>query len=145
MRFNDFDALYDYLIDVTEGPFDENFGDLPEMIRNLHVVAIFTMEIMNGGLCQFFVNNGEEYASLVSDALIAVGLDKVAAMYNAFLSDSGISMSDMESFEIDGIDEFEEQTERYPFDDFDDAFYELSESLDMEQAMLDYANAHAAD
>ena len=143
MHFDDFEALYDYVIDA--GQEADDFDALPESVRILYVVEIFNVEIMNGGLCQFFVNEGVELAPLVSAALRAVGFAKGAELYEAFLSENRISLFDMESFRIDDIEEYEDQTERYPFDDFDDEYYDLCEELDVEQLMLDYANAHAED
>lgn len=147
-RFDDYEELYFYLLDSTPGPHDESFAALPGPVQQMYVAAILDMEIQNGGLCQFFVNCGTDYAPLTAAALRAVGVEPMAELYEAFLSDNDISMEDAAAFEIvnftmDDMDRYAALAKSYPFDAFDDAYMSLWESLHFEQAMLDYANAHA--
>ena len=83
------------------------------------------MEVNNGGLCRFFVNPSAEIAPYVSKYLGVIGANEHKELYDSFISDNGIDVSDLSSFIIDDVTEFKAQTERYPFNDFDNAFYEL--------------------
>lgn len=100
----------------------------PEL--HVFVLWMWNIEMQNGGLCQFFVNDGE-YAALVPAALEAVGAREYAALLNVFVAKHKIDLHDLSQFDLDldAMDEdfsaYTDATELYPFDDFDEAFYDL--------------------
>ena len=143
VRFDDYEELYFAILSLTDGPnADEDFFSLPEAARHLHFAALFDMEIMNGGLCQFFVNCGSSYASRISQSLRAVGVPEIADLYDNFVSGNGIDVSDLSAFSISSIDEYAALAALYPFDDFDDPYVALWQELNFPQVMTDYANSH---
>lgn len=105
-------------------------------------VDLFYNEVNNGGLCQFFVNSSREYAPYLSNALEAVGALKMKKLFDDFVFENKINVNDLSSFDIDDVDEFEEQTERFDFDKFDDAFYELEEVESQSELLAKYAREH---
>jgi len=83
------------------------------------------MEVNNGGLCQFFVNSSRMVAPLVSEYMGIIGAADHKKLYDDFTSKYGIDLNDLSSFDIEEAAEFEEQNQRYPFDEYDDAFYDM--------------------
>lgn len=123
-------------------------GDsLTEMETTVLVLALLNMEVLNGGLCQFFVNDGA-YAALVPAALLAVGAEDYAALLCDFVKKHNIHLDDLSAFELDiapGEEDFTPYialTEKYPFADFDDAFYELYGTAPLEGYIAGYIREH---
>ncbi len=87
-------------------------------------IYMFEMEVNNGGLCQFFVNSSSECAPFVSEALGAIGATELKDLFEQFVKDNGIDVTDLSSFKITDVEEYEVQTERFDFDKFDNSFYD---------------------
>lgn len=83
------------------------------------------IEVNNGGLCQFFVNSSRMVAPYVSEYMGIIGADDHKRLFDTFIAENNIDLTDLSSFDIDDVDEFEEQNERYPFDEYDNTFYEM--------------------
>lgn len=98
--------------------------DLPRELILAYTLIKLEVEVNNGGLCQFFVNSSRECAPYVSEALATVGATETKVLFERFVADNGIDVQELSSFKISRIEEFEEQTERFDFDAFDDRFYE---------------------
>jgi hypothetical protein len=144
MTYNDYDDLYFAILNITSGPQDDTHFDLlSESAQALYAAAIFNAEIMNGGLCQFFINCGSGYAARVTNTLNAIGLGKIGELYESFLTDHQITLADIDSFTITTTtEESIKQYTRYPFDDFNNAYVALWDELGFSAAMLQYAQAH---
>lgn len=110
-----------------------------------YIVNYFDMEVMNGGLCQFFVNSSRELAPYISDCLHTIGATKYEKLYSDFVVKNNIDLRELDSFIIDEVDEYEAQTERYPFDDFDDKYYELYECESLEEMLVSYVKQNLDD
>jgi hypothetical protein len=143
MHFTDYEELYFAILDLTSGPDDDaDFNSLPESGQALYIVAILDMEILNGGLVQFFANYGSAYALRTPDALRTIGLDEIAAAYESCLSTHQIVPDDLTAFKTDSIEAFGALYETYPLDDFDEHYVALRESLDFDSSMMSFAQAH---
>ena len=46
-------------------------------------------------------------------------------LYDDFIGKYHIDVTDLSSFDIESFEDFTAQYERYPFDEFDDAFYKM--------------------
>ena len=81
----DYDDLYVRILGLSAGgpAYDEGFDALPEAARALYVAAIFDMEMLCGGLCTFFCNEGPAMAVRVSGSLRLLGLEPIADAYEA--------------------------------------------------------------
>ena len=136
-----YEKLYFAMIEKTGGPDTAGFALLPTWEQSLFIVLIMDMEIQNGGLAQFFWNNGSVYASLVPDALEEIGLEDVKKLYEDFIQDNGITME-----EIDALRETDptmtEIYTRHPFDEFDYRYMEIWAKTDLNQRFLDFAAQH---
>ncbi|MBR3809393.1 MAG: DUF4375 domain-containing protein [Clostridia bacterium] len=104
---------------------EDGINALNEKQRIIFVLDYMEMEINNGGLCQFFVNSSRVVAPIVSKYLEVTGAFKHKKLYDDFISQNNIDVNNLSSFDSNTHKEFSAQYERYPFDDFDNAFYEL--------------------
>ncbi|MBR1811258.1 MAG: DUF4375 domain-containing protein [Clostridia bacterium] len=123
--------LFDAAYARTNAKLDR-FENVRDGVRTLSkpqkvffAASYYEMEVSNGGLCQFFVNSSRCIAPVLSECLQEIGADEHKALFDAFVSDNQIDVRDFSSFEIDDLSAFTAQTERYPFDEFDEAFYAL--------------------
>ena len=112
---------------------------LNEEQRILYAVNYLEIEVNNGGLCQFFVNSSRIVAPTVSDYMGIIGANKHKQLYDDFVQKYRIDLNDLSSFDSDTAEDFEAQYDRYPFDEFDDAFYELET---LEEYLIPYIKAH---
>ena len=112
------------------------------------MAAIFDMEMLCGGLCTFFCNEGPAMAVRVSGSLRLLGLDPIADAYEAFAAENGIDLATLDGFPLYPTpdtawkEEYAAICEAYPFDEVDTAYVQLREELGFEEAMLDFAAAH---
>ena len=129
-RLNDeelFDATFARL-ERKASRFDElsdaldTFNDAQKAFYSLYLLEL---EVNNGGLCQYFVNSSRATAPYVSDAMATVGAHEHKALFDGFIARNNIDLTDLSSFKIEDVEEFEERMERYPFDEYDDAFYDF--------------------
>ena len=139
------------LIDESISQYGEQifFGDLrwgvnttqlDENEKVFYVLYYFNAEWQNGGLCQFFVNSSRKYAPLISEYLEIVGALEHKKMYDKFIKENGIDLNDLSFFEIDDLSEYQNKVEAYPFDQFDDAFYDLGELDDYLETFMKVKN-----
>ncbi len=103
----------------------EGFDSLNEEQRIFYAVNYLEMEVNNGGLCQFFVNSSRMVAPIVSDYMGIIGAIEHKKLYDTFIEKHQINTRDLSSFDSETMEAFQSQYERYPFDEYDDAFYEL--------------------
>ena len=142
------DELFSAVLDRTESKVDkyENISDgvksLSGVQRIFYVSSYYEMEVMNGGLCQFFVNSSRDVAPELSECLDAIGADEHKKLFDSFIKDNNIDVHDLSSFIIDDVSEFETQNNRYPFDEFDNAFYELKPIQDL---LIPYIKEHISE
>ena len=112
---------------------------LNEHQKLFYIVTEPETEVNNGGLCQFFENSSRVAAPLVSGYMEVIGAAEHKKLYDDFLSEHGIDPANLPDFdekaEKDGLD----IAEKYAFDEYDDAFYEMEP---LETYLLAYAKAH---
>ena len=125
--------------DAYENYADYMESDAPEAQKTLYVAWKYDMEVQNGGLCQFFVNPSRALAPYLEDVLHTIRADSHRELFHSFVQENDIDINDLSSFIIRSVDEFQEQNERYPFDDFDKAFMRLPSIYDY---MFAFVKAH---
>lgn len=108
----------------------------------IYTLTVFDREVQNGGLCQFFVNSSRDLAPRVSRDLQTIGAISYQQIYDDFIKRHHIDVEDLTSFIIEDLSEYERQIGRYPFDDFDDAYYRASLSEPLDMILLRFARAN---
>lgn len=127
--------LFDAVLTRTENKVDD-YGEtyeemtaginaLSEKQRVFYCVYYLDSEVNNGGLCQFFVNSSRAAAPFVSECLGALGAAEHKNLFDGFIQKYNINVNDLSSFDSDDLDTFSAQYDRFPFDEYDDAFYSL--------------------
>lgn len=124
--------IYDKICDKAYNPQikDDDLSLLTQDERIFFVVYTFNTEVLNGGLCQFFVNSSRAYAPLISECLQAVGALSQKQLFDNFIKTNNINLNDLSAFKISSSEEWGEKLKLYPFDDFDDNFEELDDILE---------------
>ena len=64
-------------------------------------------------------------APLVSEYMGIIGAAEHKKLYDDFVNKNGIDLTELSFCDVDKAEEFEEKTEKYPFDEYDDAFYDM--------------------
>ncbi len=103
----------------------EGVNSLNPYQKIFYSVNWLEIEVNNGGLCQFFINSSRMVAPLVSEYMSAIGAEDHKRLYDGFLEKYKIDPADVSSFASSDWEELERQYERYPFDEYDDAFYDM--------------------
>lgn len=121
---------------------EEGFRSLNDSQKVLYVLNYFEAEVNNGGLCQFFVNQSRALAPYVSEYMGVVGAEEHKKLFDDFVSENKIDLTDLSSFIIYSVKDFDVQNQRYPFDEYDDAFYDLEP---IEAFLEKYVREHSED
>jgi hypothetical protein len=120
----------------------EGFHSLNASQKVFYALNWLEMEVNNGGLCQFFVNSSRVAAPFVSEYMGVVGADAHKKLFDEFIKKSNINVTELSFFDIEKIEEFEEKAESYPFDDYDEAYYEMEP---LQTYLQKYIREHVAD
>lgn len=128
------EAVAEKFDEVSEG-----FAAMSPQQKVLYAVNYLEMEVNNGGLCQFFVNSSRAVAPYISEYLGVIGAEEHKQLFDGFITKCGIDLNDLSSFVISRARDFEKQTQRYPFDEYDDKFYELPS---LEEPLTAYIRTH---
>lgn len=128
--------LSDYdLVEEAYFGLGDDFEAFNDAQRVVYTVAEFDMEVQCGGLCQFFYNDCEE-APYVSQSLAEIGAAEYQRLYDDFIADNDIDISRLDEIED------EDMYDMYPFDDFDDDYYELYGRQPLETMLAAYIRAY---
>lgn len=123
-----FEKIYFENLDFVE-LFDNEETALFQMSseqRVVYILSVFDMEIMNGGLCQFFVNSSRLLAPFVDECLETVKADEYRNLFSAFVENNNLDLYDLESFEIMEAEDFSAQAHRCDFDAFNNTYCEFT-------------------
>lgn len=118
---------------------DSKMSLLNEPQRVFYVAYIYESEVNNGGLCQYLSNDSGFSAPILGAALETIGDTAHRAHFLAFISDNAIDLGHLDTFGKEAIKRFECLEKRYPFEAFDDVFYEMAS---LETLMASYIRAN---
>lgn len=110
--------------------------------RVFYVISQYDEEVNNGGLCQYFVNSSRLAAPYLLKSLNELGVSEHAKLLSDFLTTNNIDVNDLSSFIIKDLSEFQEQNKKYPFDNFDETFYELYKKEPLYNCLIAYVRQH---
>ena len=131
--------MYDTLITKF---MDADPNTLNQKQLTVATLITFDTEMMNGGLCQFFINDYSGYAQHVGNALDEVGAIELQKHYISFIAQNGIDISQMDSFHIESIQDYVKQFERFPYEAFDVTFAEIYQKENLCDLLLSYVRLH---
>jgi hypothetical protein len=123
----------DELVTALAFPLSD-FENLSPEEKTAYTAACLDLEIMNGGLCQFFANC-PDCAAFVPEALDRLGAAEHKALYEQFLADNAIDPLDP-MFQTESIEEFSRLYDRYPWDDFDTPYCALTPMSELLEAYI---------
>ena len=133
----------DYMYEALITKFmDADPNTLTQKQLTVATLITFDAEMMNGGLCQFFINDYSGYAQHVSNALAEVGAVELQNHYISFITQNGIDVSQMDSFRIASIQDYVKQFERFPYEAFDTTFSEIYQNENLCDLLLSYVRLH---
>ena len=122
--------------------WEDGVNSLNPLQKIFYSVNWLEIEVNNGGLCQFFVNSSRMVAPLVSEYMGIIGADQHKKLYDDFVNKNGIDLTELSFFDVNKAEEFEEKTEKYPFDEYDDAFYDMEP---LETYLKKFVREHLSD
>ena len=135
----EYNEILDSITDLCIN-FDDNNR---EKYTNQQLVVISVMEyyneVMNGGICQFFVNSSRVFAPILSASLDEVNAKEHKYHFDNFIEQNKIDVNDLNSFKSEDEDEFIEQYDKYPFEDFDMKFYDIDKTEKLCDLIIEYA------
>ena len=123
----------DDLVTALAFPLSD-FENLSPEERTAYTAACLDLEIMNGGLCQFFANC-PDCAAFVPEALDRLGAAEHKGLYEQFLAVNAIDPLDP-MFQTESIEEFSRLYDLYPWDDFDNAYCALTPIAELLEAYI---------
>ena len=142
------DELFTAVTARTESKVD-SFDEWEDGVNSLnpsqkifYSVNWLEIEVNNGGLCQFFVNSSRMVAPFVSNYMAIIGAEEHQNLYDNFVKKNAIDLTELSFFDVNEAEEFEEKVERYPFDEYDDAFYDMEP---LETYLKKFGRAHLVD
>lgn len=142
------DELFDAVLCRTEhivdgfDAWEEGVNSLNSSQKLFYCVNWLETEVNNGGLCQFFVNSSRMAAPLVSAYMGMIGAEEHQKLYDDFVNRNGINLNDLSFFTIYKAKDFEKKYKAYPFDEYDNAFYEMEP---LETYLKKYIREHLED
>ena len=129
---SDYEQIYKSVISWT----------LPQ--QTIYVIWWLIAEVQNGGFNQFFYNRSE-YAPLIPDALEKIGALKYADLakraYNVYKKE----FENISKHQDGTLEGYSESCDNNPLEEFDDEFYDLEESEDLEKLQAEYIRKNRSD
>ena len=111
---------------------------LTEEEQTFYVLSDFNFHFQCGGLAQYLYNTQAAYVDEVSEALKSMELYEMAKLYDDFFTDNDINLTDFTEGEMNS----ETLYEKYPLNDFDDAFYACYDEHDLTKILADFGREH---
>lgn len=156
-KLDDFDLCTTVLFRV-DAEDEAEFATLSHPQQVMSTVLWYQAEMDNGGLCQYLFNLGYLTAPSLLDALDEIGAEAYHDQLAEFVTENGIALDHFEGFDVDEEEfsdwkemeavydaAYEELEGKYPFDDFDEAFYGLEDKNPLEPYCAAYIRDHMTD
>lgn len=137
------EGIYTRLLKETEDlEGEQELENLNDSKKVAYIAIWFHQEMLNGGLCQYFVNSSRYTAPMISSYLKLIGAEKYSEMYDKFVEVNNIKVDNLSKFEIKKPKEYSKQYEKCNFEEFDEKYYELDETDPLEIYIAKYIREH---
>lgn len=139
------DKLLQTIFDNIETNFEEGEQYSIDKISKLTKgqQAIFSIwmlqaEVNNGGFNQFYYNSSGQFSEMAKDGLEFIGAEKFAELVEKANRTYSEIKDELESKNDGTIESFSESYEDNPLNDYDDKFYELEESENLDSIQIEF-------
>ena len=155
---NELLALQDYelIMEAREAVIDEirnskseeDLEKISEIRFYLITASMFDLEMQNGGLCQFLANQGKFHGAMLENALLAFGAAEHSRIFTEFCAKNAIDLSKLEELLPETTDPYQVMENyrnlmgKYPFTDFDEAYFALDGEYPLERMLGAYIRKH---
>lgn len=131
--------------DFRYGDVTENYAlieSISDYERIAYTVAIFDLEVQNGGICQYFANPSGCTARYISKALEDIGAQKISKAFTEFTTKYDIDINNLEEFKWNSTEEFSSKYTLYPFEEFDNTFVSTYKVENLEELNARFIRDH---
>ena len=135
------DEIFD---EIRNLPSEDDLEKIHEIKFYLITASIFEFEVQNGGLCQFLANEGKIHGPMLHTALCAFGAEQHDRILADFCQKNGIDLCNLQELIPETadpycmIENYQQLRSKYPFEDFDKAFFELDRAYPLERILGTY-------
>lgn len=112
------------------------FKNLSQPQKVFLALYYLDLEMANGGLCQFLCNDGGIFTPHISGYLQEVGATEHRKLFDSFCADNQIDTTDASQFAFSTVADYLALYEQYPFEAFDNAYYDLTPMTDFLERYL---------
>lgn len=103
----------------------------------VYMVCLLRGEVNNGGYNQFYNNAGDLFYKHLPEALNRIGAHKFADLTKR--------ANDTFEKEYERVTKYQEKFVDNPLEEFDDEFFDLNETKNLEKLLIDYIRKHKAE
>ena len=148
LRLKDYELIYkvrDSIIDeIHNFPSEEDIHNFPDIKFLMITASLFDLEMQNGGLCQFLTNQGYYHGPDLINALDAFGAvdhrDLIADFFEKCSMDTDffdeLPHKERDPYVI--MEFYSDLSQRYPFREFENAYFELDRNSPLETILGTY-------
>lgn len=141
---NIFESLY--AIHVAPNPQEyETVLTWNKSRQAIYVVHMFKGEVNNGGYNQYYANISGEFYKLLPEALKRIGANKFAEQAQQANNTYEKENKQITQHQDGTVKGFSESYKNSPLEKYTDAFFDLYETENLEQLMIDYIRKHKTD
>ncbi len=121
-----FEAVSLQNFNIVSGVKDNELEVLSDARKVVFVLEAFDNEIQNGGLYQFFANRYNYPIADVSNFLDVIRAYEHKKLFDDFIISNSIDLADMSCFKAKNVKEYLKKCDKFDYDKFDNAYYDLS-------------------
>jgi len=135
------DVVYDNLYRKLSATQDKEYEIVLSWNKSrqaIYMISQLQTEVNNGGYNQFYFNSSGQFAKALPDALKLVGATKFADLTERANSTFEKEKSKITKDQDGTIEGFGKSYENNPLNKFDDEFYKLNDTKNLQKIQVDY-------
>jgi hypothetical protein len=134
-------VVYDHLFHKLSATYDKEYEIVMSWNKSrqaIYMISQLEAEVNNGGYNQFYFNSSGQFAKALPDALKLVGATKFADLTERANNTFEKENSKITEHQDGTIEGFSKSYENNPLNKFDDEFYKLNDSKNLQKIQVDY-------
>jgi len=135
------EVVYDNLFRKLSAAYDNEYEIVMPWNKSrqaIYMIVQLEAEVNNGGYNQFYFNSSGQFAKALPDALKLVGATKFADLTERANSTFEKEKSKITKDQDGTIEGFGKSYENNPLNKFDDEFYKLNDTKNLQKIQVDY-------